>query len=199
MNLHGIVAPYIGTVNPLIDVSVQLSVGAVTNTDFTTSPGYSTPGSFTGAISNGVLTVSAVASGVLGAGDTVAGVDVLPDTEIVSQLSGTAGGPGTYRLSRTQPDVVAAEAMTSALIMSAQVQPMTWQDLRQVEGLNLSGTRRKIYLYGSVDSVNRVSRGGGDLITIANGGVDDGVWLVAQVIEQFPDWVSAAMTLQNEG
>jgi len=47
--------------------------------------------------------------------------------------------------------------------------------------------------------VNRVTRGGGDLITIATGGVNDGVWLVAQVLEQFPDWVAAACTLQNEG
>jgi len=144
-----------------------------------------------------VLTVTAVASGVLQPGQTVTGAAVLPATLITSQQSGTPGGLGVYLLSQIQPVPIVSEPMTTALNMIAQVQPMTWGDLHMVEGLNLTGTRRKIYLSGSMDGVERVHRKGGDLVTIAIGGVDDGVYLVAQVLEQFPQWVSAAATLQN--
>lgn len=199
MNLHGIVAPIIGAVNPLIPVTIRRSSGqSGPSVDGVYDPTFATPGTFTGAISGGVLTVSAVASGSLAPGQTVSGADVVSGTEIVEQLSGTAGGAGTYRLNRTQDDAVVSEPMTTAYTMQAQVQPMTWRDLQQTDGLNMNGTRRKIYLYGSIDSVNRVARGGGDLIEIDVGGPNDGVWLVAQVLEQFPEWVSAACTLQNE-
>ncbi len=198
MNLHGIVAPIIGAVNPLIPVTVQISTGpGAASPDGSQQPTYATPGSIVAAIAAGVLTVGTVSAGVLEPGQTLVGAGVLPATLITAQLSGTAGGPGTYLLSRTQPIDVASEAMTTALNMVAQVQPMSWGDLHMVEGLNLTGTRRKIYLSGSVDGVERVHRKGGDLITIP-AGVDAGVWLVAQVLEQFPDWVSAACTLQNE-
>lgn len=199
MNLHGIVAPLVGAVNPLIPCTIRKSSGVGTpSVDGVYPPAYATPGAFTASIAGGILTVTAVASGSLAPGQAVFGTGVVPGTEIVEQLSGTPGGAGTYRLNREQDDDVASESMTSAYAMLAQVQPMTWRDLQQTEGLNLSGTRRKIYLYGSVDSVNRVASGGGDLIEIASG-VNAGVWLVAQVLEQFPDWVAAACTLQNEG
>ncbi len=199
MNLHGIVAPLIGAVNPLVPVTIRASTGpGATARDGTRQPTFATPGAFTGSISGSTLTVSAVASGFLAAGQTVSGSGVVSGTEIVEQLSGTAGAAGTYRLNRSQDDV-ASEAMTTAYVMLAQVQPMTWRDLQQTDGLNMNGTRRKIYLFGTVDSVSRVARKGGDLISIDVGGPNDGVWLVAQVLEQFPDWVSAACTLQNEG
>jgi hypothetical protein len=46
-----------------------------------------------------------------------------------------------------------------------------------------------------VDGLVRVINKGGDLITLPDGSI----WLVAQVLEQFPDWVSAAITLQDGG
>ncbi len=198
MNLHGIAAPYVGSVNPMVPVTVRISTGpSATQPDGTRNPTYGTPGAVTASIADDVLTVSAVSQGSPGAGDALSGSWTPNGVEIVRQLTGDAGGPGTYLLTRIFADPVAEEAMTTELILSAQVQPITWRDLQQLEGLNLSGTRRKIYLYGSVDSVNRVNRKGGDLVTIANGGVDDGVWMVAQVLEQFPDWVSCAATQQN--
>lgn len=80
----------------------------------------------------------------------------------------------------------------------AQVQPASYKDLQMVDGLNQGGERRKIYLYGVVDGLVRVENKGGDLITIS-GGVNAGVWLVNQTIEQWPDWVAAVITLQNGG
>ena len=59
----------------------------------------------TGSISNGsgaagtTLTVLEVASGTIEAGTFIYGSGIDPDTYVVSQLSGTTGGAGTYQLS----------------------------------------------------------------------------------------------------
>lgn len=82
-------------------------------------------------------------------------------------------------------------------VVRAQVQPLTWRDLEHVDGLNLQGTRRKIYLYGRADGQVRVSEKGGDLVTIASG-VNAGTWLVVYVFEQWPDWCAVCCTLQNQ-
>ena len=200
MNLHGIVAPYIGAVNPLIPVVVRMSSGPSAPNPaagFARENSYETPGAITASIADDVLTVTAVSSGFVDIGQIVAGVGVTPGTSITALISGTLGGPGTYRLDRVYTAPVGSIAMTTSLVLMAQVQPITWRDLQQLDGLNLAGERRKIYLHGSVYSVSKVKRKGGDLVTIADG-VDRGVWLIVQVLEQFPDWVSAAMTLQSD-
>lgn len=46
--------------------------------------------------SGGILTVTAVGSGTLAAGQALLGTGVLPGTIILNQISGTAGGIGTY-------------------------------------------------------------------------------------------------------
>jgi hypothetical protein len=55
-------------------------------------------GSFTGSISGDVLTITAVGSGVAVPGGTLSGTNVATGTMIVNQLTGTAGGIGTYRV-----------------------------------------------------------------------------------------------------
>jgi hypothetical protein len=55
--------------------------------------------SVTGSISGDVLTVTAVGSGTLVVGGTLSGTNVASGTMIVSQISGTAGGVGTYSVS----------------------------------------------------------------------------------------------------
>lgn len=126
MNLHAIVSPYIGAVNPQTPAVLQISDGWTTAPDFSRVPRYRIPT-----------------------------IDVL-----------------------------------------AQVQPLTSGDLRQIEGLNLQGYKRGIYLSGKLDGLVRVENKGGDLITIAKG-FHAGVWLVATVLEQY-EWVKVAATLQND-
>lgn len=78
---------------------------------------------------------------------------------------------------------------------------MQYKDLMQTDGLNLQGTRRKIYLDAMdangrpVKGIERISQLGGDLITDAN---ESTVWLTALVLEQWPQWTAVAATLQNE-
>ena len=52
---------------------------------------------FTGVITSGVLTASAV-TGTIYPGATLGGVGVTPNTVITAQLSGTTGGAGTYQV-----------------------------------------------------------------------------------------------------
>lgn len=77
-----------------------------------------------------------------------------------------------------------------------QVQPLSAGDIQKIDGLNLQGVMRKIYLNGRVDGLARPNLQGGDLFIIFDG-VNAGTWLVNQVLEQWPDWACAVVTLQN--
>lgn len=57
-----------------------------------------TTNTFTGSISGTTLTVSAITTGGLYAGQTLTGTNVAAGTTIVKQLSGTTGGTGTYQV-----------------------------------------------------------------------------------------------------
>jgi hypothetical protein len=194
MNLHGIVAPYVGAVNPLLPVGVRISTGSSEpDAAGNRTPTFATPGALTGSISGTTLTVTAVASGTVAVGQTVVGSGVLPGT-VITELDGGSGGPGTYEVNQEQE--VSATAMTTSTTLLAQVQPMTFRDIQQIEGLNLQGTRKAIYLNGAVDGLIRESNKGGDIITMPDGTV----WLVALVLEGFnptAGWTKCAATLQN--
>lgn len=66
--------------------------------------------SVTGSISDDTLTVTVVGSGVLYPGGTLSGTNVASGTKIVRQLTGTAGGVGTYAVS------IAGQSATSTTI-----------------------------------------------------------------------------------
>lgn len=77
--------------------------------------------------------------------------------------------------------------------LKGDVQSLTFGDLRQLEGVNMAGKKRAIYVNGALESVVRFNDKGGDLITLPDGTV----WLVAMVLEQWPTWCKVAVTLQN--
>jgi hypothetical protein len=199
LNLHGIAGPIVAAVNPQTPVGVLISTGpASTADDGSQVPGYATPGTITASIAGTVLTVSAVSLGVLMPGQALADIttSLAAGTRITAQLTGTTGGPGTYSVNK--PQTVGSETMTTSLTVLGQVQPITWRDLQQLDGVNLGGVKWKIYLNGEVDAIVRPERKGGDLIVISSGR-HQGTWLVAQVLEQFPDWCCAAIVQQNGG
>lgn len=80
-----------------------------------------------------------------------------------------------------------------AVSVQAQVQALQYQDLVQIEGLNIQGVRRKIYVNGHVEGLVRSKDRGGDLITMPDGTV----WLVVLVAEHWPAWTSFIVTLQD--
>jgi hypothetical protein len=78
------------------------------------------------------------------------------------------------------------------LNVSGQVQNLTYKDLYQLEGLNLQGLKRAIYINGLSQANVRLTQQGGDLITTPDGNI----WLVAQVLELWQDWSKVAVVLQ---
>lgn len=143
-----------------------------------------------------VLNVTAVASGVPQAGQTLADTGSLltAGTMITGQLSGPQGGVGAYSLSEQQ--TVASEALTTAMTLFVQEQPLTGGNLRHMDALNLQGSHRALYVNNNLRGAVRVALKGGDVVTLANGSV----WLVTQVLEPFFDsagWQKVAITLQD--
>lgn len=74
----------------------------------------------------------------------------------------------------------------------AQIQALDGKDLQQLEGLNIQGTIRAIYLRGELAGVSRPEQTGGDKLTI-----DGQEWLVVKVLEHWPTWTKAAIALQG--
>ena len=92
----------------------------------------------------------------------------------------------------------------SPVSLMAQVQAMATRDLRQVDGLDLNGTYRRIYLYGNVEGTVRPTMQGGDLITFPGqlGRLPaNTVWLVTYPEEPWDNngWCCVVACLQNSG
>ena len=85
--------------------------------------------------------------------------------------------------------------------VSVQPQALTYTDLVKLDGLNITGIRRAIYLNvasGDVEGAVRAQQSGGDVLTFPSGTFPEGnVWLAAYVLEHWPDWEKIALTLQN--
>lgn len=74
-----------------------------------------------------------------------------------------------------------------------QIQALSTDELKQVEGLNIQGVKNGVYLNGNWNGAVRVGRQGGDLLKF-NGQT----WLAVTVLENWPDWTKLAVVLQNE-
>ena len=83
----------------------------------------------------------------------------------------------------------------------AQIQALDSSDLRQIEGLNLQGAIRAIYLRGALAGVVRANSQGGDLVTIASPAPAAlvGTWLVTKVLESWPLFTKAVIVQQIAG
>jgi hypothetical protein len=70
-------------------------------------------GSLTGSIADNVMTITVVGSGSVQVGGTITGTGVAAGTTVVSQLTGTPNGIGTYQVS-VPGQTVASTALTEA-------------------------------------------------------------------------------------
>lgn len=75
-----------------------------------------------------------------------------------------------------------------------QIQALDANDIKQLDGLNIQGTIRAIYLRGVLAGVIRPDGTGGDIVQI-----DGQEWLVVKVLEGWPTWTKAAIVLQMPG
>lgn len=169
-NLNLAVGPLISGINPNQPVGVQISVGNTTAPDGSQVPLYATPGSLTASIGGTivasipdaanptVLQVSAVIAGSLQVGDGVSGTDgssSLPSgCEVLSQLTGAAGGTGTYRLNAgTNSGTLGSCEVTSVstvlnVTAAAKGVPQPGQQLADLTGGLLPGTLITAFLSG---------------------------------------------------
>jgi hypothetical protein len=96
----------------------------------------------------------------------------------------------------TAADGTRTPTLAPAVNAVVQLQPLTYRDIQQLDGLNLQGIRKAIYINGEIDGLVRVSNNGGDVVTFPDGSV----WLVALILEGFSltaGWCKAAIQLQN--
>lgn len=83
----------------------------------------------------------------------------------------------------------------------AQVQALDSSDLKQLEGLNIQGAIRALYMYGNLAGVIRPDTRGGDIITItAQPGAPPalvGTWLTVKALESWPSWTKIVICKQG--
>lgn len=116
---------------------------------------------------------------------TDSAVDAINQNERV-QVQGSTGF--TIGAGRKQVPSYAA-----AVAGYAQIQALDGSDLKQLDGLNISGDIKAIYLRGALVGVVRPDGKGGDIVTRADGST----WLVVKVIEQWPSWTKAVIVKQE--
>lgn len=81
--------------------------------------------------------------------------------------------------------------------VTGQVQALSSSDLKHVDGLNMTGVMRSVYLYGDVEAINRENQQGGDRLLFPQApGAANSTWLVSTVVETWPDWCHVIVTLQ---
>lgn len=88
----------------------------------------------------------------------------------------------------------------NAATISAQVQPISSGDIRQLDSLNIQGAQKAIWINGTALAIDRVKQIGGDLIVFPDGTLPEGnTWLVLASIEQWgATWCKVALSLQDD-
>lgn len=94
--------------------------------------------------------------------------------------------------SATNADGTQAPTYAPSVQVWAQAQALSTTDLQHVDGLNLQGINRSIYIEGRWEGVDRPAVKGGDLITMNDGSV----WLVVAVPE---DWTRFPVVAPSPG
>ncbi len=97
----------------------------------------------------------------------------------------------------TSSDGKRAPSYAAPVQIQVQCQALQYQDLMQVNGLNIQGKRLAMYINGNWDGVVRNDSKGGDLITLPNGTV----WLCAMVLENWSlssGWTKICASEQNK-
>jgi len=76
--------------------------------------------------------------------------------------------------------------------VNAQVQQLSYADMKHANDLNMSGITRKVWCDAILSGVDRAAGTGGDRIVLPDGTA----WLVIGVSEVWPDWCTALLQKQ---
>lgn len=96
----------------------------------------------------------------------------------------------------TAPDGTRTPDAPTPVSMQVQMQALSADELRQVEGLNIQGEKRALYCMGDIKGVARPDGKGGDLFTMPDGTA----WLVVHVLENWyttAGWTKVALCRQR--
>ena len=116
---------------------------------------------------------------------------------IVSGAIGTINPfvPATIRQSTgytTSPDGSRVSTYEDTTLR-IQVQPLSSDELAQIDGLNLQGNKKAVYLTGRWHGAVRVDAKGGDLFKFFGK-----TWLAAVALENWPDWSKIVVVEQMD-
>lgn len=100
---------------------------------------------------------------------------------ILKKYAGETIGPGRKPIPSYLPD----QSLT------IQLQPISRGDIQHVDGLNIQGLAKVIYVNGNYFSVQRELEHGGDIFVIGSE-----QWLVVEPVELWPDWCRLIVVLQ---
>lgn len=81
-----------------------------------------------------------------------------------------------------------------------QIQALDGDELKQLNFLNIEGTLRGAYLYGSISGVIRPDSASSAKLVFSsneNGVVESREWNVYKVLETWPDWCKVAIVYQG--
>lgn len=124
----------------------------------------------------------------------VRGAITTVNSDVVATLRRSAG----YT---TLPDGTQVPSYTDTAGIVLQVQALSGEDLKHIDGLNIQGIKRVAYLNGAAFPIVRNLQFGGDLFVFAPGVIPEGTtWLVTQSLEQWgpgAEWSKVLILLQN--
>ena len=106
---------------------------------------------------------------------------------------------GQYQKSNgytTAGDGTRTPSYLATVSVQIQMQALTYKDLVQIDGLNINGEARAMYVNGNFEGVARPDGRGGDLITLP----DASIWLIVHVLENWygtDGWTKFAVVKQN--
>lgn len=98
-----------------------------------------------------------------------------------------------------------APTYAAPVTMPMQVQPLTGKDLKKLDGLNIQGVTRTVFVNANIQGVDRVAAQGGDLIRFTSGaGVPADLvntwWLCTVVLSTWGvGWCKVGLTKQLTG
>lgn len=86
---------------------------------------------------------------------------------------------------------------TSQTIM-INPQAVSGDTLKHIDGLNIQGVMRSVYIYGNLQGIVRADVKGGDFLIFPQvPGGNPQTWKVATVVETWPDWSHCVVVLQS--
>ena len=86
---------------------------------------------------------------------------------------------------------------TQSYQVKAQVQGLSAREIQHLDGLNIQGVMRGVYLYGDIEGVVRTDQKGGDTLQFRETPTGPmRTWRVVQVLETWPDWCKVVAVMQ---